>query len=92
MEEGDHQGRHTRDALIRYAGTQVNTAVVLNFRIDADYAEPRGGFRPVKVTCVWDEGGVEKRDEHIATKAAETCTIQCAAKPVMKSLVVELVP
>ena len=40
MEEGDHQGRHTRDALIRFAGTQVNTAVVLNFRIDADYAKP----------------------------------------------------
>ncbi len=84
--------RGTRDALIRYVGTQVNTLAVLNFRIDADYAEPRGGFRPVKVTYVWDEGGVEKRDEHIATKPTETYIIQCAAKPVMKSLVVELAP
>lgn len=82
--------RGTRDALVRYTGTQVNTAVVLNFRIDADYVEPDGGFRPVKVTYVWDENGTEKRNEHIATKPAETYTIQCAAKPVMKSLIVEL--
>lgn len=38
--------RGTRDALVRYGGSQVNTAVVLNLRIDADYIEPRGGFRP----------------------------------------------
>lgn len=82
--------RGTREALVRYTGTQVNTAVVLNFRIDADYTEPDGGFRPVKVTYVWDENGAEKRDEHIAAKPAETYTIQCAAKPVMKSLIVEL--
>ena len=84
--------RGTRDALVRYAGTQVNTAAVLNFRIDADYTEPLGGFRPVKVTYVWDEGGVERRDEHIAAKPTESYTIQCAAKPVMKSLAVELAP
>ena len=51
---------------------------------------PRGGFRPVKATCVWDENGAEKRHEHIAAKPAETYTIQCAAQPVMKSLIVEL--
>jgi hypothetical protein len=80
----------THDALVRYAGTQVNTAVVLNFRIDADYAEPHGGFRPVKVTYLWDENGTEKRDEHIAAKPEESYTIQCAVQPVMKSLTVEL--
>ena len=84
--------RGTRDALVRYTGTQVNTAVVLNFRIDADYLEPRGGFRPVKVTYVWDENGAEKRHEHIAAKPGETYTIHCATQPVMKSLIVELAP
>lgn len=80
----------TREALVRFAGTQVNTLVAFNYRIDADYSEPRGGFRPVKTTYVWEEGGAEKRHEHIATKPAETYTIQCATKPTMKSLVVEL--
>jgi hypothetical protein len=82
----------TRDALVRYVGTQVNTAVVLNFRIDADYVEPTGGFRPVKVTYLWDENGAEKRNEFIATKPAESYTITCAAKPLMKSIVLELAP
>lgn len=80
----------TRDALVRFTGTQVNTLVAFNFRIDADYLEPHGGFRPVKVTYVWDENGAEKRDEHIARKATEAYSIQCAAKPAMKRLVVEL--
>jgi hypothetical protein len=81
---------YTRDALVRYAGTQVNTAAVLNFRIDADYREPGGGFSPVKVTYVWDENGAEKRDVHTASKPDETYTLQCTASPVMKSLIVEL--
>jgi len=80
----------TRHALIRFAGTQVNTLVAFNFRIDADYREPHGGSRPVKVTYVWEENGAEKRDEHIAHEATETYAIQCAARPVMKSLLVGL--
>jgi hypothetical protein len=80
----------TRQALVRYAGTQVNTAAVLNFRIDADYIEPDGGFRPVKVTYLWEENGAEKRHELIAAQPRETYRIQCGAKPVMKSIVLEL--
>ena len=39
-----------------------------NARIDADYKEPAGGFRPVQVTYVWEEGGLEKKDVHVATE------------------------
>lgn len=81
-----------RAALVRYVGTQADTAVILNFRIDADYVEPQGGFRPVKVTYVWDENGIEKRDAHLATQPTETYTLQCTEKPVMKRIVLELAP
>ncbi len=81
----------TRKALVRYQSTpQRNTLCLFDFRIDADYAEPAGGFRPVKITYVWEEEGAEKRDVHVATKAAETYTITCAKPPLMKSLILEL--
>ncbi|HUW56110.1 MAG TPA: hypothetical protein VMZ92_05705 [Planctomycetota bacterium] len=80
----------TRSALVRYAGTGKGNTAILNFRIDADYLEPHGGFRPVRVTYLWEEDGVEKKDEHVATKASEVYTITCGKKPLMKSLVVEL--
>lgn len=77
-------------ALVRYAGNQNNTCGLFSVCIKADYKEPHGGERPVKVTYVWDENGVEKTDVHLATKDSETYTIDCAAKPTMKSLIVEL--
>jgi hypothetical protein len=80
----------TKEALVRYSGRQSNTACIFDFRIDADYKEPAGGFRPVKVTYVWDEGGAEKRDVHVAQSPNETYTITCAGAPVMKSIVFEL--
>lgn len=80
----------TREALVRYTGTQTNTLVAFNIRIDADYREPHGGFCPVKVTYVWEENGAEKRDEHVARKPEESYAIQCASKPTMKSLLLEL--
>jgi hypothetical protein len=79
----------SRAALVRLAGQQVNTTGIQDLRIDADYVEPHGGVGPVKVTYVWEEGGVEKRDVHVARQGNETYTIQCAGKPVMKSLTVE---
>ncbi len=79
-----------RAALVRFAGEQRNTAMIYQARIMADYREPHGGFRPVKVTYVWEEGGAEKRNVHVARKAAETYTIDCPTAPLMKSLVVEL--
>ena len=54
------------------------------------YQEPHGGFRPVRVTYVWDENGTERRDVHVATQPRETYTIRCPAQPEMKSIVLEL--
>jgi len=83
--------RGIRKALVRFQSTkQYNTLCIFDFRIDADYAEPAGGFRPVKITYVWDEAGVEKRDVHIARSPKDTYTIKCAAAPLMKSLILEL--
>jgi hypothetical protein len=80
----------TKEALVRFAGTSRNATGVQDFRIDADYREPQGGFRPVKVTYTWEEEGKAKQDVHVAKKPDETYTITCAAKPVMKSIVLEL--
>jgi hypothetical protein len=79
-----------RQALVRYTGTNRNATGILNFRIDADYREPFGGFRPVRVTYTWEEDGQQKQDVYVARKPRETYTIRCAAKPVMKSIVLEL--
>jgi hypothetical protein len=78
-----------RAALVRLSGKQANTLGVFDLRVDADYVEPHGGVAPVKVTYVWEEGGVEKRDVHVSKGAEEAYTITCAAKPVLKQLVVE---
>jgi hypothetical protein len=80
----------TREAQIRFRGEQRNTTCLFLVRIDADYREPHGGFRPVKVTYVWEEGGIEKRDIHVAAKPQVTYTIRCQSKPEMKSIVLEL--
>lgn len=80
----------TKSALLRFTGQQRNTTGILNLRIDADYKEPHGGFRPVQITYVWDENGAEKRDVHVLKTPSETYTINCTQKPVLKSLVVEL--
>jgi hypothetical protein len=80
----------TRAAQVRYHAVGRNTLALCNARIDADYREPAGGFRPVQVTYVWEEGGLEKKDVHVAKSPAESYTITCESAPVMKSLVVEL--
>lgn len=80
----------TKAAQVRFVGVERNTTCMFSVRIDADYKEPHGGFRPVKVTYVWDEGGAEKKDIHVAQKPEETYQINCAAKPTMKSIVMEL--
>jgi hypothetical protein len=81
----------TRSAVVRWSGTTgYNATAIFNHRIDADYQLPHGGFRPVRITYVWEEGGSQKRDEHVARAARETYTIHCGAKPLMKSIVLEL--
>lgn len=81
-----------RSALVRYRGVGVSPVALGNARIDADYAEPHGGFRPTQVTYVWDEDGVEKRDVHVARSPKDTWTIHVGSTPVMKSLVLQLAP
>jgi hypothetical protein len=80
----------TREARVRFTGAQRNTTCMFHVRIGADYKEPAGGFRPVKVTYVWEEAGIEKKDVHVAAGPEETYTITCETNPQMKSLVVEL--
>ncbi len=80
----------TRAAQVRWVGRQRNTTCLFFARIDADYRQPRGGFRPVKITYVWDEAGGEHRDTHVARAPRETYRIHCGARLRMKSLILEL--
>lgn len=83
---------NTRTAKVRFSGTQRNTLMLQNCRLDADYTEPNGGFRPVKVTYQWEENGQPKQDIRVIQKPTDTYTITCARKPVMKSITLELAP
>ncbi|HVR84237.1 MAG TPA: hypothetical protein VMU54_08000 [Planctomycetota bacterium] len=79
-----------REALVRYSGSSRNATGILGFRIDADYQEPFGGFRPVRVTYHWEENGQARQDVHLARKPDEVWTITCGTKPLMKSIILEL--
>ena len=81
----------TKSVQVKWLGTASNNAtMIFNHRIDADYKLPNSGFAPVKVTYLWEEGGIVKKDEHIASKPDETYTIKCDSKPTMKSIIMEL--
>ena len=77
-------------ALVRFTGRQNNTAMIFSLRVDADYIEPNGGFHPVKTTYSSEENGQEMHHVHIAKSPRETYVIHCKAKPIMRSLTVEL--
>ncbi|MCX5683125.1 MAG: hypothetical protein NT049_05505 [Planctomycetota bacterium] len=77
-------------AQVKIAGVQKNTVCIFSLRIDADYQEPCGGFRPVKVTYVWDEDGKEMKNEHICATPQDAWTVRCGPKTVAKSYAVEL--
>jgi len=47
---------NSRNVQVKFDGTQKNTTCIFDMRIDVDYKEPAGGFRPVKVTYAWEEG------------------------------------
>jgi hypothetical protein len=79
----------TRKALVRFSGASRGSCILFRYRIDADFAEPHGGFAPVKITYRWDENGQAKEDVHIAKTAAENYSISCAQKPALKSIVLE---
>ena len=78
-----------RAAMVKFEGKEVNTACLFGLRIDVDYKEPHGGFRPVKITYVWDEGGRQKTHVHVARQPRETYTIDCGPRAVVQSFTVE---
>jgi hypothetical protein len=80
----------SRAALVKLEGKEINTACLFGLRIDVDYKEPAGGFRPVKITYVWDEDGKPKTDVHVAAQPQEAYAITCGPKTVVKSFTVEL--
>ena len=80
----------TNAALVRFVGNQRNTTAIFSLRIDADYRLPFGGFRPVKITYRWQENGQPRQHVHIAGSPNESYQVVCAAKPDMKSIVLEL--
>ena len=80
----------TKEAFVRWVGKVRNTTALFTVRIDADYKQPAGGFAPVQVTYLWEEGGIEKKDVHVAKTPADTWKIRCDGKPTMKSIVLEL--
>ena len=80
----------TKEVQFRMSGSQKSVAPLLNVYCCADYKQPGAGFRPVKVTYVWEEDGKEKSNIHVAAKPADTWTIKCETKPVMKSITLEL--
>lgn len=80
----------TKAVQARYVGTSKAGLQLGSFRVDADYKDPNFGFRPVKVTYVYEEDGKPKEFVHVAKTADETFVIKCASRPVMKSLTVEL--
>jgi hypothetical protein len=80
----------TRAAQVRLAGKQADTALMFDWRIDADYAEPTGAFKPVRITYVWDEDGHPKSHVHVAKSPSETYAITCGPKTVVKSFAMEL--
>jgi len=82
----------SKEAQVRISASQKNTVCMFDLRLDADYKEPNGGFKPVKITYIWDENGTEKKDEHIAKSPSDTWTINCGPKTVAKSYTVELAP
>jgi hypothetical protein len=80
----------TQEALVRFVGRQVNTAALWDIRIDADYAEPNGGFVPVRITYEWDEAGEAKRHSELVAQAAHQYTINCGPEARVRSYTVEL--
>ena len=80
----------TRKALVRWSGVSHNATTMFTARIDADYRQPHGGFRPVRITYTWEEGGLDKKDVHVATSPEETYKITCESKPLMKNISLEL--
>jgi hypothetical protein len=80
----------TRAAKVRLLGRQKNTTLIFDLRIDADYKEPAGGFKPVKITYNWEEAGQTKTHTHVAASASEAYTINAGPSAIPRSYTMEL--
>ena len=66
----------------RYGCQQRDTD--LQSRVDADYELPGAGVRPVRITYLWEEGGIKKQDVHVTQAAQETYTITCESQQILR--------
>jgi hypothetical protein len=73
---------------VRFQAT-AKDLILFHLRIDADFAQPHGGFAPIDVTYAWEESGNQKRDAHTARSPGETYKITCSEKPRMESLTLQ---
>lgn len=80
----------TKEAQVKLIGQQRNTTCLFSLRIDADYKEPAGAFKPVKITYAWDENGQTKTNTYVAQAPQATYTIDCGPKAKVKSYAMEL--
>ncbi len=79
----------TRQARVRFVGTQKNTASIFDLRIDADYREPHGGFTPIRIIYHWEEAGQPKQHVQIVDRPQQTYTITCGPDTLVKSYTLE---
>jgi hypothetical protein len=78
-----------RRALMRFELTGNNTVGIFNFRLDADYEDPRASpLRSLVVVHRWSEGGREKVLERRIEALPATYTIEAAEEPVMGSVTI----
>ena len=77
----------TRKALFRFEMSGNNTAGVFNFRIDADYRDPKATtFRPFEVVHRWKEGGEEKTHRERIPRLPHCYRIDTGGEPEMVSV------
>jgi hypothetical protein len=81
---------HSAEGLSPWAERKESNAFIFDLRIDADYVEPAGGFKPVKIKYVWEEGDAVKSHVHVARSPSDTFKITCGPGAVVKSYSMEL--
>lgn len=74
----------------RFGSSIPGTSFIFDLRIDADYKEPAGAFKPVKITYAWDEAGQAKSDVHVVKSENEAYSIKCGTGAIVKSYTMEL--
>ena len=75
-----------RKALFRFELTGNNTVGIFSFRIDGDYRDPAGAFRPFEVVHRWKEGGQEKTHRERIARLPHRYRIETATDPEMVSV------